>query len=126
MCKDDDRVIESLVSQINDLQEELKQYSAPEGMPEGLNEAEIDFITDVYSYYLRHKKAHYLVLFPVESAVHCEIEVNTYEESYHYEPDKKLQNQVVFSLAISGVNYQKNAEVCRKITEYLKKMLKKE
>ena len=126
MCKDDDRVIESLVSQINDLQEELKQYSAPEGIPEGLNEAEIDFITDVYAYYSRHKKAHYLVLFPVESAVRCEIEVSTYEESYHYEPDKKLQNQVVFNLAISGVNYKRNAEICRKIAEYLKELLKSE
>ena len=126
MCKDDDRVIESLVSQINNLQEELKQYSSPEGIPEGLNEAEIDFITDVYSYYLRHKKAHYLVLFPVESAVRCEIEVSTYEESYRYEPEKKLQHQVVFSLAISGVNYKRNAEVCQKITGYLKELLRTE
>ena len=126
MCKDDDRVIESLVSQINDLQEELRKYSAPEGIPEGLNEAEIDFITDVYSYYLRHKKAHYLVLFPVESAVRCEIEVSTYEESYRYEPEKKLQHQVVFSLAISGVNYKRNAEVCQKITGYLKELLRTE
>ena len=125
MCKDDDRVIESLVSQINNLQEKLKQYSTPEGIPEGLNEAEIDFITDVYCYYLRHKKAHYLVI-PVEHTVRCEIEVSTYEESYRYEPDKKLQNQVVFNLAISGVNYQNNAEVCRKITGYLKKLLKSE
>ena len=126
MCKDDDRVIESLVSQINNLQEELRKYSTPEGIPEGLNEAEIDFITDVYCYYLRHKKAHYLVLFPIESAVRCEIEVSTYEESYRYEPDKKLQNQVVFSLAISGVNYKSNAEVCQKIVEYLKELLKAE
>lgn len=126
MCKDDDRVIESLVSQINDLQEELRKYSTPEGIPEGLNEAEIDFITDVYFYYLRHKKAHYLVLFPVESAVRCEIEVSTYEESYRYEPEKKLQHQVVFSLAISGVNYKSNAEVCRKIVGYLKELLRAE
>lgn len=125
MCKDDDRVIESLVSQINDLQEELKQYSTPEGIPEGLNEAEIDFITDVYAYYSRHKKAHYLVI-PVEHTVRCEIEVSTYEESYRYEPEKKLQHQVVFSLAISGVNYKKNAEVCQKIVGYLKELLRTE
>ena len=114
MCKDDDRVIESLVSQINDLQEELKQYSAPEGIPEGLDEAEIDFITDVYFYYLRHKKAHYLVI-PVEHTVRCEIEVSTYKEFCCYEPDKHIQKQAVFSLVISGVNYKSNAEVCRKI-----------
>lgn len=126
MCKDDDRVIESLVAQNNELEEKLRKYSTPEGMPEGLNEAEIDFITDVYFYYLRHKKAHYLVLFPVESAVRCEIEVSTYEESYRYEPEKKLQHQVVFSLAISGVNYKRNAEVCQKIVGYLKELLKSE
>lgn len=125
MCKDDDRVIESLVSQINDLQEELKQYSAPEGIPEGLNEAEIDFITDVYCYYLRHKGTVYFIV-PYEFTVRCEVEVSTYEESYRYEPDKKLQKQVVFSLAISGVNYKSNAEVCRKITEYLKELLRSE
>ena len=125
MCKDDDRVIESLVSQINDLQEELKQYSAPEGIPEGLNEAEIDFITDVYSYYLRHKGTVYFIV-PYEYAVRCKVEVSTYEESYRYEPEKKLQHQVVFSLAISGVNYKRNAEVCYKIVEYLKELLKTE
>ena len=125
MCKDDDRVIESLVSQINDLQEELKKYSVPEGIPEDLNEAEIDFITDVYCYYLRHKKAHYLVI-PIEHTVRCEIEVSTYEESYRYEPEKKLQHQVVFSLAISGVNYKENAEVCQKIVGYLKELLRSE
>lgn len=125
MCKDDDRVIESLVSQINDLQEELKQYSAPEGIPEGLNEAEIDFITDVYCYYLRHKGTVFFIV-PYEYTVRCKIEVSTYKESYRYEPDKKLQNQVVFNLAISGVNYKSNAEVCRKIVGYLKKLLKSE
>ena len=125
MCKDDDRVIESLVSQINDLQEELKQYSTPEGIPEGLNEAEIDFITDVYSYYLRHKGTVYFIV-PYEYAVRCKIEVSTYKVFDCYEPDKKLQNQVVFSLAISGVNYKKNAEVCQKITGYLKELLKTE
>ena len=125
MCKDDDRVIESLVSQINDLQEELKQYSAPEGIPEGLDEAEIDFITDVYCYYLRHKGTVFFIV-PYEYTVRCEIEVSTYEESYRYEPNKKLQNQVVFNLAISGVNYQNNAEVCRKIVGYLKELLRSE
>ena len=53
MCKDDDRVIESLVSQINDLQEELRKYSTPEGIPEGLNEAEVLAIADIYRYFLR-------------------------------------------------------------------------
>lgn len=125
MCKDDDRVIESLVSQINDLQEELKKYSSPEGIPEGLNEAEIDFITDVYAYYSRHKNTLYFIN-SYENAVRCEIEVSTYEESYRYEPDKKLQNQVVFNLAISGVNYKSNAEVCQKITGYLKELLRPE
>ena len=125
MCKDDDRVIESLVSQINDLQEELRKYSAPEGMPEGLNEAEIDFITDVYSYYSRHKNTLYFIN-SYENTVRCEITVSTYEESYRYEPDKKLQNQAVFNLAISGVNYKSNAEVCQKITQYLKELLKAE
>ena len=125
MCKDDDRVIESLVSQINDLQEELKQYSAPEGIPEGLNEAEIDFITDVYSYYLRHKGTVYFIV-PYEFTVRCKVEVSTYKAFDCYEPDKKLQKQVVFSLAISGVNYKSNAEVCRKIVGYLKELLKTE
>ena len=125
MCKDDDRVIESLVSQINDLQEELRKYSTPEGIPEGLNEAEIDFITDVYCYYLRHKKAHYLVI-PVDHTVRCEIEVSTYEVFNCYEPDKRIQTQAVFNLAISGVNYKSNAEVCQKIAGYLKKLLRTE
>lgn len=125
MCKDDDRVIESLVSQINDLQEELRKYSAPEGIPEGLNEEEIDFITDVYCYYSRHKKAHYLVI-PVEHTVRCEIEVSTYEVFDCHEPDKRIQTQAVFNLAISGVNYKSNAEICRKIAEFLKKLLKSE
>lgn len=125
MCKDDDRVIESLVSQINDLQEELRKYSTPEGIPEGLNEAEIDFITDVYCYYLRHKGTVYFIV-PYEYAVRCKIEVSTYEESYRYEPDKHIQKQAVFSLAISGVNYQNNAEVCRKIVGYLKELLRSE
>lgn len=125
MCKDDDRVIESLVSQINDLQEKLKQYSTPEGIPEGLNEAEIDFITDVYSYYLRHKEAVYFIV-PYEFTVRCKIEVSTYKAFDCYEPDKRIQEQVVFSLAISGVNYKSNAEVCRKIVGYLKELLKSE
>lgn len=125
MCKDDDRVIESLVSQINDLEEKLKQYSAPEGIPEGLNEAEIDFITDVYCYYLRHKEAVYFIV-PYEYAVRCKIEVSTYKEFCCYEPDKHIQKQAVFSLAISGVNYKSNAEVCRKIVGYLKELLKSE
>lgn len=125
MCKDDDRVIESLVSQINDLQEELKKYSAPEGIPEGLNEAEINFITDVYSYYLRHKNTLYFIN-SYENTVRCEITVSTYEVFNCYEPDKKLQNQVVFNLAISGVNYKSNAEVCRKIVGCLKELLKSE
>ena len=124
MCKDDDRVIESLVSQINDLQEELKQYSAPEGIPEGLNEAEIDFITDVYCYYLRHKEAVYFIV-PYEYAVRCKIEVSTYQVFDCYEPDKRIQKQAVFCLDISGVNYKSNAEVCRKIVGYLKELLKK-
>ena len=124
MCKDDDRVIESLVSQINDLQEELKQYSAPEGIPEGLNEAEIDFITDVYSYYLRHKGTVYFIV-PYEYAVRCKIEVSTYQVFDCYEPDKRIQKQAVFCLDISGVNYKSNAEVCRKIVGYLKELLKK-
>ena len=125
MCKDDDRVIESLVSQINDLQEELKQYSAPEGLPEGLNEAEIDFITDVYSYYSRHKGAVYFIV-PYEYALRCKIEVSTCKVFDCYEPDKRIQKQVVFNLDISGVNYKSNAEVCQKITQYLKKLLKAE
>lgn len=125
MCKDDDRVIESLVSQINNLQEKLKQYSAPEGIPEGLNEAEIDFITDVYCHYLRHKGTVYFIV-PYENTVRCEITVSTYEVFDCYEPDKRIQTQAVFNLAISGVNYQNNAEVCRKIVEYLKKLLKSE
>ena len=125
MCKDDDRVIESLVSQINDLQEELKQYSAPEGIPEGLNEAEINFITDVYSYYLRHKNTLYFIN-SYENTVRCEITVSTYEVFDCYEPNKRIQTQAVFNLAISGVNYKRNAEVCRKITGYLKELLKSE
>lgn len=125
MCKDDDRVIESLVSQINDLQEELKQYSAPEGIPEGLNEAEIDFITDVYSYYSRHKNTLYFIN-SYENTVRCEITVSTYEVFNCYEPDKRIQTQAVFNLAISGVNYKRNAEICRKIAEYLKELLKSE
>lgn len=125
MCKDDDRVIESLVSQINDLQEELKQYSAPEGIPEGLNEAEIDFITDVYCYYLRHKEAVYFII-PYEYAVRCKIEVSTYKAFDCYEPDKRIQKQVIFNLDISGVNYKSNAEVCQKIVGYLKELLRAE
>lgn len=125
MCKDDDRVIESLVSQINGLQEELKQYSAPEGIPEGLNEAEIDFITDVYSYYSRHKGTVYFIV-PYEYTARCKIEVSTYKEFCCYEPDKHIQKQAVFCLTISGVNYKSNAEVCQKITEFLKKLLRSE
>ena len=125
MCKDDDRVIESLVSQINDLQEELKQYSAPEGIPEGLNEAEIDFITDVYAYYSRHKNTLYFIN-SYEKTVRCEITVSTYEVFDCHEPVKRIQTQAVFNLAISGVNYKSNAEVCRKIVGYLKELLKSE
>lgn len=125
MCKDDDRIIESLVAQVNELQEIIKQFGTPEGIPEGLNEAEIDFITDVYSYYSRHKGTVYFIV-PYEYAVRCKIEVSTYKVFDCYEPDKHIQKQAVFSLAISGVNYKSNAEVCRKITEYLKKLLKSE
>lgn len=125
MCKDDDRVIESLVSQINDLEEKLNRYSAPEGIPEGLNEAEIDFITDVYAYYSRHKNTLYFIN-SYENTVRCEITVSTYEVFNCYEPDKRIQTQAVFNLAISGVNYKRNAEICRKIAEYLKKLLKSE
>ena len=108
MCKDDDRVIESLVSQINDLQEELKQYSAPEGIPEGLNEAEVLAIALIYDH---------------ENPVRHEIEVSFYDEVNEL---TKVQNQAVFSIGISGANYQADSENYQKIVKFLKKLLKKE
>ena len=122
MCKDDDRVIESLVSQINDLQEELKQYSAPEGIPEGLNEAEITAITDIYRYFLHHPQSICLI-YDHENPVRHDIEVSFYDEVNEL---TKVQNQAVFTIGISGANYQADSENYQKIVKFLKKLLKKE
>ena len=122
MCKDDDRVIESLVSQINDLQEELKKYSAPEGRPEGLNEAEVLAIADIYRYFLHHPQSVCLIL-DHENPVRHEIEVSFYEEVNEL---TKVQNQAVFNIGISGVNYQADSENYQKIVKFLKKLLKSE
>ena len=122
MCKDDDRVIESLVSQINDLQEELKQYSAPEGIPEGLNEAEVLAIADIYRYFLHHPQSICLI-YDHENPVRHEIEVSFYDEVNEL---TKVQNQAVFSIGISGANYQADSENYQKIVKFLKKLLRTE
>lgn len=121
MCKDDDRVIESLVSQVNDLQEELKKYSTPEGIPEGLNEAEIDSITDIYQFCRKHP----------DRTVHiCYYE--TFEKHIisvtfiRISQDLKVQNNTQFNMIISGANYQEDSKNYSKIVEYLKELLRAE
>lgn len=122
MCKDDDRVIESLISQVNDLEEKLRRYSAPEGIPEGLNEAEVLAITDIYRYFLHHPQS-ICQIYDYENPVRHEIEVNFYDEVNEL---TKVQNQAVFSIGISGVNYQADSENYQKIVKFLKKLLKSE
>lgn len=122
MCKDDDRVIESLIAQINELEEKLRRYSTPEGIPEGLNEAEVLAITDIYRYYLHHPQSVCLIC-NHENPVRHEIEVSFYDEVNEL---TKVQNQAVFSIGISGVNYQADSENYQKIVKFLKKLLKSE
>ena len=126
MCKDDDRVIESLIAQINELEEKLRRYSAPEGIPEGipegLNEAEVLAITDIYRYFLHHPQSVCLI-YDHENPVRHEIEVSFYDEVNEL---TKVQNQAVFSIGISGVNYQTDSENYQKIVKFLKKLLKSE
>lgn len=122
MCKDDDRVIESLIAQNNELEEKLRRYSTPEGMPGGLNEAEVLAITDIYRYFLHHPQSVCLI-YDHENPVRHEIEVSFYEEVNGL---TKVQNQAVFNIGISGVNYQADSEDYQKIVKFLKKLLKSE
>ena len=121
MCKDDDRVIESLVSQINDLQEELKQYSAPEGIPEGLNEAEITAITDIYQFRCKHPDM------TVHLAYYETFEKHIISVTFiRISQDLKVQSNTQFNMIISGTNYQEDSGNYFKIVEYLKELLKSE
>ena len=121
MCKDDDRVIESLVSQINDLQEELKQYSAPEGIPEGLNEAEITAITDIYQFRCKHPDM------TVHLAYYETFEKHIISVTFiRISQDLKVQSNTQFNMIISGTNYQEDSGNYFKIVEYLKELLKTE
>lgn len=122
MCKDDDRVIESLVSQINDLQEELKQYRAPEGIPEGLNEAEITAITDIYQFRCKHPETEVFIHNHETQSAHV-IDI-TFMHTSH-ELTSVLYN-TEFYVVISGANYQSDSENYQKIVNFLKKLLKKE
>lgn len=122
MCKDDDRVIESLIAQINELEEKLNRHAVPEGIPEGLNEAEVLAITDIYRYFLHHPQSVCLI-YDHENPVRHEIEVSFYDEVNDV---TKVQNQAVFSIGISGVNYQSDSENYQKIVKFLKKLLKSE
>ena len=122
MCKDDDRVIESLVSQINDLQEELKQYSTPEGIPEGLNEAEITAITDIYQFRCKHPETEVFIHNHETYSAHAI--VITFTHTYH-EPTSVIYN-TEFNVIISGANYQEDSKKYYKIVEYLKELLRTE
>ena len=122
MCKDDDRVIESLVSQINDLQEELKQYSAPEGIPEGLNEAEITAITDIYQFRCKHPEMTCYIANYETSATHV-INVTFMYKSHEL---TSVRRNALFNVVISGANYQEDSKNYSKIVEYLKELLKSE
>lgn len=121
MCKDDDRVIESLVSQINNLQEELKQYSAPEGIPEGLNEAQITAITDIYQFRCKHPDM------TVHLAYYETFEKHIISVTFiRISQDLKVQSNTQFNMIISGTNYQEDSGNYFKIVEYLKELLRTE
>lgn len=121
MCKDDDRVIESLVSQINDLQEELKQYSVPEGLPEGLNEAEITAITDIYQFRCKHPDM------TVHIAYYETFEKHIISVTFIcISKDLAVQGNTQFNMIISGTNYQEDSKNYFKIIEYLKELLRPE
>lgn len=122
MCKDDDRVIESLVSQINDLQEELRKYSTPEGIPEGLNEAEITAITDIYQFRCKHPEAKCFIMNHETQSAHAV--VITFTHTYH-ELTSVIYN-TEFNVIISGANYQEDSKKYYKIVEYLKELLRTE
>lgn len=122
MCKDDDRVIESLVSQINDLQEELRKYSSPEGIPEGLNEAEITAITDIYQFRCKHPEAKCYIMNHETQSAHAI--VITFTHTSH-ELTSVIYN-TEFNVIISGANYQTDSENYQKIVNFLKKLLKSE
>ena len=122
MCKDDDRVIESLVSQVNDLQEKLKQYSTPEGIPEGLNEAEITAITDIYQFRCKHPETEVFIHNHETQSAHV-IDI-TFMHTSH-ELTSVLYN-TEFYVVISGANYQEDSKKYYKIVEYLKELLRTE
>ena len=122
MCKDDDRVIESLVSQINDLQEELKQYSVPEGLPEGLNEAEITAITDIYQFRCKHPEMRVFIDNHENQSAHV-IHITFTHTSHEL---TSVKRNVAFYVIISGANYQEDSKNYYKIVEYLKELLRSE
>lgn len=122
MCKDDDRVIESLVAQVNELQEKLKQYGMPEGIPEGLNEAEITAITDIYQFRCKHPETEVFIHNHETQSAHV-IDI-TFMHTSH-ELTSVLYN-TEFYVVISGANYQSDSENYQKIVNFLKKLLKKE
>ncbi len=122
MCKDDDRVIESLIAQINELEGKLNRHAVPEGIPEGLNEAEITAITDIYQFRCKHPKTEVFIHNHETQSAHAI--VITFTHTYH-ELTSVIYN-TEFYVVISGANYQEDSGNYFKIVEYLKELLRTE